>query len=264
MPINFHQISHYLRHFFVARRKGHGIHSPFAYQLCEEVFYNTQSFYDFELLDSVRDKLLQDNTSITVEDFGAGSKTFRTNTRHINSIAAKGISTRRQSEILYRLMNFLKCRNALELGTSLGLNTLYLAKVDAGASVTTIEGSKMLHEFAKALAQKNRVHNIRFIHAVFDEALPALLAENRTLDLLYVDGNHTREATLSYFKQALSKKHEGSVFIFDDIYWSSGMTEAWKELKAHPAVSLSIDAFHFGLLFFRPEIKLKVNLRLYL
>lgn len=263
MPINLHQIKHYLRHFFTAKRNGHGIHSPFAYQLCEEVFYNKLSFYDFIPLSTVRNGLLTNTESVEVEDYGAGSKTFKSNTRKIKDIAKQGISSQKQSELIYKLMNFLHGTTAIELGTSLGLNTLYMARVNKNGTVISLEGSKSLSDFASQLALKNKVNNIRFIHARFEEAFPQLLQEINKLDVLYVDGNHTYEATLKYFKQALEKKHKHSAFIFDDIYWSKGMTKAWEEIKKNESVSLSIDTFYFGIVFFKEELKEKVDLKLY-
>ena len=264
MIINAHQVKNFIRHFFTAKRNENGIHSPFAYALCEEVFYNTNTFYDFKYLDDIRDNLLTNETELEIEDFGAGSKTFKNNTRKIKDIAAKGISTKKQSEVLYKLMNFLKCSNALELGTSLGLNTLYLAKVNKENTLISIEGSKELFTFASNLAEKNRAPNIRFIHSVFKDALPLVLDELTTVDLLYLDGNHTYAATKDYFTMALEKKNNASVFIFDDIYWSKGMTEAWNEIKKHPSVTLSIDTFYFGMVFFKEEIKEKLDLKFYL
>lgn len=263
MPINLHQIKQFIRHFMTAKRNGHGIHSPFAYQLCEEVFYNKLSFYDFIPLNTVREGLLKNQEDLEVEDYGAGSKTFKSKVRRIKDIAKQGISSQKQSELLYKLMNFLHGTNAIELGTSLGLNTLYMARVNKNASVISIEGSKTLSDFASQLARKNKVNNIRFINARFEDAFPQLIQEIDKLDVLYVDGNHTYEATLTYFKQALQKKHKHSVFIFDDIYWSKGMTEAWEEIKKDPAVCLSIDTFYFGIVFFKEELKEKVDLKLY-
>jgi predicted O-methyltransferase YrrM len=261
MHINWHQIKYFILHFFTAKRNGHGVHSPFAYKLCEEVFYNENSFYDFKTLNAVRSSLLINETELLIEDYGAGSKTFKSNTRKVKDIAAKGISSQQQSELLYKLLNFLKCNNAIELGTSLGLNTLYLAK--ASKNVYNIEGSKALFDFAQKLALKTKTNNITFIHSEFSEALPKLLKNTPELDCLYIDGNHTYEATLNYFNLALSKKHNDSVFIFDDIYWSNGMTRAWNEIKKHPSVTLSIDTFYFGLVFFKEEIKEKTELRFY-
>lgn len=264
MAINFHQIKNYIKHYFVAKRNGHGVHSPFAYQLCEEVFYNTNHFYDFDELKKIRLELLNDATELIIEDLGAGSKTFTSNKRKVNDIVQKGISTTKQSEILYKLINFLNCNTSIELGTSVGLNTLYMANANKTGKIISIEGSKSLTDFATDLAKKNTIQNIEFINSNFNIALPELLNNLSSIDLLYVDGNHTYEATVNYFKLALEKKHNNSVFIFDDIYWSPQMTKAWNEIKKHTSVTLSIDTFYFGLVFFREEIKEKVDLKFYL
>lgn len=257
-----HQLTHFIKHYLSATRKGHNVHSPWAFTLCEEVFYNNSSFYDFEQFKKIRKDLLKDETELSVEDFGAGSKTFKGNKRKVKDIAAMGISTARQSELLYKLVNFLNARTVIELGTSLGLNTLYLSKANRNAKIYTIEGSSALHDFAEKLALENEISNSKFIRGKFDEELPKLLSEVNTVDLLYIDGNHTYEATLKYFHMALAKSINDSVFVFDDIYWSAGMTKAWEEIKNDPKVTLSIDAFYFGLVFFKQEIKEKVHIKI--
>ncbi len=262
--INTHQILHFIKHFFTARRKGHGIHSPFAYQLCEEVFYNPDSFYDFEILNEVRSSLWSNDTKIEVQDFGAGSKTFGSNARRISAIAKYGISSNIQSELLYKLINYMGCKTSFELGTSLGLNTLYMAKACSQGQVYSFEGSPALVTIASGLAKQLQASNIHFVSGRFDDTLPQTLAAINKIDLLYVDGNHTYEATLRYFEMALPYVHEQSVMIFDDIYWSPGMTAAWKKITEHPEVTLSLDGFYFGLVFFKKEIKEKTCLKIYL
>jgi len=262
--INFHQATYFIKHYFTAKRNGHGVHSPFAYQLCEEVFYNNNHFYDFDKLKETRDSLLNDNTEINFVDLGAGSKTFTSSKRKISAITKKGISTAKQSELIYKLINFLNCNTCIELGTSVGLNTLYMALANKNGKVISIEGSKDLCEFATSLAKKNEAENIEFINSNFNEALPNVLKSLVSFDLIYIDGNHTYNATLNYFKLALEKKNNNSVFIFDDIYWSPEMTKAWQEIKEHPSVTLSIDAFYFGLVFFKEEVKEKVELKFYI
>lgn len=264
MTINFHQIISFIKHFFSAKRGGHNVHSPFAYNLCEEVFYNYNSFYDFEHLNNLRGQLLKNNTVLQIKDFGAGSKTFKNNSRKIKNIVKHGISTPQQSELLFKLINFLNCKVVVELGTSVGLNTLYLSKSNKTSKVFTIEGSAELSSFAETLAKKNNCFNIKFINALFDQAFPTLFKELEFVDFLYIDGNHTFNATINYFNLALPHKTDNSVFVFDDIYWSEDMTKAWKEIKKNKQVTLSIDAFYFGLVFFKPEIKEKIELKLYI
>jgi predicted O-methyltransferase YrrM len=74
------------------------------------------------------------------------------------------------------------------------------------------------------------------------------------LDLVFFDGNHQKVPTLDYFHHCLTKAHENSIFIFDDIHWSSEMDEAWQQIQGHEQVSLTIDLFQFGLVFFRKGI----------
>jgi predicted O-methyltransferase YrrM len=261
MGINTHLLKSYLKHFFTAKRKGHDVHSPFAYSLCEEVFYNNASFYNFQQLNRIRQQLLRNKTMLEIEDLGAGSKSLKGNRRMICDIAAKGMSSRKQNEILYKLINYLRPKTIIELGTSLGLNALYLSLANTSAKTYTLEGSAKLSSFSERLASNNNVANIRFINGNFDITFPKLLTELETVDLIYVDGNHTYKNTLAYFRMALEKKTENSVFIFDDIYWSEGMTKAWKEIISHPEVHMSIDAFWFGFIFFKKEIKEPVHLK---
>jgi predicted O-methyltransferase YrrM len=264
MADNFHRARHYLLHFLTAKRRGHGVHSPFAYRLCEDVFYNPFPHYDFGLLNQLRKSLLRDHTTITVEDHGAGSRTFRTTTRQVARIAANGITGRREAEILYRLVNFLGCKRIVELGTSLGLTTLYLARGAPAATVYSIEGAAALSAFASALAGQAEVSNIRFVADVFDKALPAVLSEAGSPDLVYIDGNHTYEATLRYYEMIKDSRSASTVIVLDDLYWSPGMTKAWHKIVADPDNTLTIDGFHLGFVFFRTEFAQKQHLRVML
>lgn len=263
MTFNLHLIKSFISHFVKAKRRGHGVHSPFAYRLCEEVFYNNHQFYDFIELEKLREHLCNNNTQLKYEEFGAGSKAISGQSRKVSDIAAKGISSAKQSELIYRLINFLNSKIILELGTSIGLNTLYMALVNSGNKVITIEGNVSLSGFAADLAKQRGLNNIDFICGNFDEVLPLVLSKNKP-DFIYIDGNHTYEATLNYFKLALNQKQTNTVLVFDDIYWSKGMTKAWKEITEHKEVKMSLDLFYMGIIFFKDEIKEPVHLKLFI
>lgn len=261
---NSWMIKNYLKHVFKAKRGGHGVHSPFVYQLVENVLNNQHHFYSFEELSKLRKELLQNETALSIDDMGAGSQKLSASKRKVKDIAAHGISSQRQAEFLFRLCTYLKCRTIIELGTSIGLTTLYLSHTDTNSQVYTLEGSGELVNFSKGLFTKNERSNITSIQGNFDETLPKLFSELETYDLLYIDGNHTYSATLHYFKLALEKTKPDSVIIFDDIYWSKDMTKAWEEIKEDPAVKLSIDCFYFGMIFFRNEQKQKEHFKLFI
>lgn len=235
----------------------HDLHSPFMYNFYMELIKNKHPFNDFEKLHTIRTQLQNDSTTIEVTDFGAGSRKLNSNKRAINQITKHGIAQKKQAEFLYRLINKFNPTNVVELGTSVGLTSLYLAKVNAKSTLYTIEGCPNLFQFSKELFKENGIKNIQSINGNFNDEFPKLLSSLNTLDVLYIDGNHAYKPTMNYFKMALEKRNANSIFIFDDIYWSDGMEKAWKEICAHPDVSLSLDLFYFGIVFFRTENKNK-------
>jgi predicted O-methyltransferase YrrM len=235
----------------------HDLHSPFMFNFYMELIKNKHPFNDFKELNSIR-KQLQNNTSIIeITDFGAGSRKLNSNKRAINQIAKHGIAQKKQAEFLYRLINKFNPNTIVELGTSVGLTSLYLAKANSKSTLYTIEGCPNIFQFSKKLFSETGIKNIQSINGNFNEEFPKLLSQLNTLDVLYIDGNHAYEPTMNYFKMALEKKNSNSIFIFDDIYWSDGMEKAWKEICAHPEVTLSLDLFYFGIVFFRTENKNK-------
>lgn len=249
-------ISHYLKYYLNAK-SAHGVHSPFVYKFVTELLESrNEDYYQFKELDKVRADLLNNHSEIEIKDFGAGSKVFKGNTRKISDIAKHGISQKKFSELYFKLVNFTYAQFIVELGTSLGLNTLYLAKANSKAVVYSIEGCPEIARFAEELFKKNNA-KVSLINDTFENAFPRLLKEIPKLDLLYVDGNHNYRSTTAYFKMALEKKHNDSVFIFDDINWNDEMRKAWKEIKMHPEVTLSLDLYYAGIVFFRKEQKEK-------
>lgn len=244
--------------YLLKSKTAHGVHSPFVYKFVTELLETkNESYYPFKELDSLRKRILNNDTEIEITDFGAGSKVFKSNKRRVSEIAKHGISEKKFSELYLKLINFCKAEYVVELGTSIGLNTLYLSKANSKAKIYTVEGCPKLHEFSSQLFKTNSAENIESINGNFDNVLPELLNKLPRLDFLYIDGNHQYEATKNYFELALKKKHEHSVFIFDDINWTEGMQKAWEEIKNHPEVSLSLDLFFVGIVFFRKEQKEK-------
>lgn len=235
----------------------HDVHSPFVYNFYMELLKNKQAHNDFPGLNALRKELEANTETIEITDLGAGSRKLKSNKRKIGDIARYGIAQQKQAEFLYRLIHKFNPGTLVELGTSIGLTSLYLSKAAAGSQLYTIEGCPNLSAFSKALFQKQEVTNIDLRTGNFNEVLPKLLTELHSLDFIYIDGNHAYEPTMHYFKLALQKKNPSTIMVFDDIYWSSDMERAWKEIHSKPEVSLSMDFFHFGIVFFRTEQKNK-------
>jgi len=248
--LNFRFAKDYLLHRFKAKTR-HGVHSPFVYRLIDKVIYDFEPKKVYADIEALRKQLLNDKRSIQVTDLGAGSKVNNDQTKKISDIARNALKPRRLAQLLYRLAADLKPLNIIELGTCLGITTVYLQNASPKAKVYSLEGSPETAAVALETFQKAGLTNIAEITGNFDDTLPGVIKELDQLDFVFVDGNHQRDATIKYFEWCLAKVHEDTMLIFDDIYWSEGMKEAWQEIKAHPRVTVTVDLFWIGLVFFK-------------
>ena len=249
----------YLNYFFTAANgKGHGIHSPFVFDLAVKVLNDRTSYAACKEIEVQRSVLLGNESIITVEDFGAGSVKGLTKQRVVQQIAASSLKPKKYAQLLYRLVNYFQSKQILELGTSLGITTAYLAKANTAASVTSMEGSTAIAAIAQQQFAALQLNNIHVVTGNFDDTLQPLIDHTEApFDFIFIDGNHRKEPTLRYFDQLLAKSTNDTVFVFDDIHWSKEMEEAWEQLKQHPSVTLTIDLFFIGLVFLRKEQKEK-------
>lgn len=229
----------------------HGIHSPFVFKFNRDVLQCKDRYYVFDEIESLRAALLLVNRKIEHHDFGAGGKLNGKKSKSIASIAKKSSKKPKHAQLLFRMVKFANAKNILELGTNLGISSAYLATATAGSNVTSIEGCPNLAKVAKLNFKKLNINNIKVEVGNFDVELPKILKTKTPLDFIFIDGNHTKEATLRYFYLCLAQIHNDSILVFDDIHWSKGMQEAWKEIKSCEKVAISIDLFQMGIVFFR-------------
>ncbi len=249
-----YQIKQYINYLQRSKsRQGHGVHSPFVFDLIETVFNHIGQYYSFKRIEKVRIVLLKDKTIIKIEDFGAGSVQNKSNRREISDITKSALLDPEYAQLLFRLVNRFQSRNIIEIGTSLGITSAYLASVSKKSHLYTIEGSSDIYKIAKRNLNYLKIRNVELLQGSFDEQLPQVLNKIDSVDFAFIDGNHRYEATIRYFEMLLKKSTLSSVFVFDDIYWSEGMTKAWKEIISRPEVSVSIDLYRMGLIFFRKE-----------
>lgn len=242
--------------------KGHGIHSPFVFEFVTKVLNGRKDQQVYSEIESVRKKLLLDNTTITVEDFGAGSRVIGSRQRKIRQIAATSLKPKKYSQLLQRIVQHYQPATILEIGTSLGITTSYLAKATAGTTVVTMEGAKEIAAVARDNFNSLDITNVQQVIGNFDDTLPSTLSQLEKVDLAFIDGNHRYEPTIRYYQQILEKLHDHTIIILDDIYWSSEMEQAWQWVKAHEQTRLTIDLFAIGIVVFRPEILHKQHFRI--
>lgn len=246
-----HSIKSYIQFLWHSKNQ-HGVHSPFVFDLVTKCFYDKKTKPEYSILKNYRNSLLQNKNTIEVTDFGAGSKVFKSDTRQISKIAQTAGITTQRAALLYRVVRYFEPSAILEIGTSLGLATAALSLGNKTAEITTLEGCKNTSAIAK---NQFEAFDFKNIHTVTTEFSDYLGAGNRDWKLIYFDGNHSKEATLAYFDLLLPGITNDSVWIFDDIHWSEDMEEAWETIKKNPKVTVTIDTFQWGFVFFRAEQK---------
>ncbi|MFK7809381.1 MAG: O-methyltransferase [Saprospiraceae bacterium] len=240
--------------FYLNAKTLYKVHSPFVYDFTTKILDDNRHYYAFDKLNRLRSKLLKDQTKIPTVDFGAGSRKGNESERTVAHLAKTLLTAPKMSEMLFKIVDHYQCKSIVELGTALGVGSLYMAMAaPQSTNVFTIEGNPFLAEYAQQKFKKMDAANITSMTGTFEEVLPSVLERIGKVDLVYFDGHHQKQATMDYFNLCLPHAHEDSVFIFDDINWSTGMQEAWAEIKEHPKVTYSIDLFRAGIVFFKPS-----------
>lgn len=247
----------YLKYWLTASNgHGHGIHSPFVFDLVQSVLLDKQRYPDYARLEAQRRLLQQSNEHITVTDFGAGSGHLKSKQRAVSAIARTSLKPAKYAQLLYRLSRRYQPKTIVELGTSLGISTAHLALGNPTAQVITGEGAPAIAERARRVFSDLDLKRIELVEGDFSETIPQMIeACQDPPELLFLDGNHRYEPTMAYFEAWRTVASPQAIWVFDDIHWSAEMEQAWEALKAHPAVTLHVDLFFVGLISLNPDFK---------
>ena len=256
-----------IRHGLKAK-DAHGLHSPFVYQLYNEVIRpkTVSDYSEFEPIETLRTQLLGEDGILQVTDYGAGAKrgedgTYLKQPRRLSLIAKQSSKNKAWARLLARLVTYWKPQVVLELGTSLGISTAYQAEAlrNYKPNFLSIEGCPTVAAVAASHLKGLGLDYVKISSGNLDECLVPELEQwlgnprhpEKKIDYAFLDANHTYEATINYYHQLLPYCYHGTCLVFDDIHWSEGMSKAWKEISEDPHVTVSIDLYQLGLVFFR-------------
>ena len=243
-------IFRYIKYFFTAKTK-HSAQAPFLYEFITIVLNKKSDDQNCKNIEQLRRDLCKSEDTIKITDFGAGSHVNDNKTRKIKDVAKNSAKNAKFGKLLYRITQFYKPKNILELGTSLGISTLYLAKANKESQVHTFEGCPETAKVAQQNFKKLDAKNTSITLGDFNNTLESKLEEIRTIDLAFIDGNHQEKPTINYFEKCLKYANNNTIFIFDDIHWSKGMEKAWDYIKRHQKTTLTIDLFFVGVVFIK-------------
>jgi len=238
------------------------LHSPFVFDFYMHVLHDKSHYSDYDTIEHARKELKKDKTILHITDYGAGSRVFDSNIRTVRDIAATSLKPKKYAQLFYRIVQYYKPQTILELGTSLGITTAYMAKAYPEAAVVTLEGCPEIAAVARKNFDTLDLDNIDIILGNFDITLPQYLSKPTQLSLVYIDGNHRYTPTIDYFVMLLPHLENDAFLIFDDIHWSLEMEAAWLYIQQHPDVTMTIDLYEIGIVFIRKEKKEKEHFTL--
>ena len=271
-----YRVGSYLRHCLTAQHTGgHGIHSPYLFEWVRLVMSDENSYYAWHEIEKVRAKMLADTREVEFMDYGAGRKrvsledgsgtayglVYRDH-RRVSDIAKGSLAKKKYAQMLARLVNWLgrplltspsrggigNGLTIVELGTSLGVTTAYLAAMDKRNKVITYEGCPAVAEIAKENWRALGIMNVDCRVGEID--IEALANDLERVDVAFIDANHTYAGTRAYFKVLAEKVHTKSVLVVDDIHYNREMEKAWREICEDERVTSTMDLYQMGLVFF--------------
>ncbi len=232
------------------------VHSPFVFDLVENVLKDKTEYPEFKKIETYKKRISRSKAIIETVDFGIRSKDkhYTTTLEKLGSIVKRRSQSKNHARLLYRLSRYFRPENVLEFGTAAGFSAAYIKAPIPESKMISLEGCASLASVASNNLKRLKINNTDISIGDFSVTLPRVLKRFKKLDFVFFDGNHRREPTLDYFNRCVELAHEDTVFIFDDIHWSSGMEQAWNTIKKDERVSISLDIFWSGLVFFRKGI----------
>lgn len=270
MKQSIYRIKSWLKHHITAwNTGGEGVHSPYLFEWVRMVMSDKHAYYMWHEIESVREEMLQDPRVVEFVDYGSAKRRMSTSKeqdcflqecrcgdeardeRHVKDIARGSLARKKYAQMMYRLVNWLgegKGLNIIELGTSLGVTTAYLAAADSRNKVVSYEGCAAVAEIAEENWRKLGLKNVECRVGEITEGILQVI--DNQVDVAFVDANHTYASTCAYFNMLAEKVHEKSVIIVDDIHHSEEMERAWKEICADTRVTSTMDLYQMGLVFF--------------
>jgi predicted O-methyltransferase YrrM len=239
----------YLRYWLDAVEE-HSLHSPFYYDLYTRVIQSNQSADAG--IEKIRDHFLNSTSRLRRADAGSGTPGQGID-QAISDIAMKSLTPWKHSRLYQRLIQSFKAKTILELGTSLGVNTLYLS-AEPGTQVITFEGDHGLAAIAQEVLEEQRRNNVRLVEGPLSVTLHRELETIRKVDFALIDADHREQPTLNWFNAIVRRAHDKTVAVVDDIHRDAGMERAWKQIRNHELVHGTVDLFRCGLVFFDPRL----------
>jgi predicted O-methyltransferase YrrM len=255
---SFQLAAKYLRYYVSAfNGKGHGVHSPFVFDFIQHVLNDDRVFYAYRQIENLRQLLKADQRILEIKTNIDKSGVSKSVFRKVADITSSSVMSAKYGQLLFRIIDKYGPSEILEIGTSLGVTTSYLAMANPDTSVTTIEEADSFAKIVSTNFHKLGIRNVRLLEGNMNRQLSDWLAQRRNIDLALFNGTQDSRSVIRHYRAIRENIHEKTMLVFDTIHASAEMEKVWKEIQQDDAVTLSIDLFGIGLVFFRKEFRVK-------
>jgi len=247
----FHKIVSFFC-FIIKSKNEHGVHSPFVFDLITSCFYKTKSKNDLTIFLNYKKELSKNNSLSEISNFNFMSNFLLSHKRKRSRIFKDSEISNKRARLLIHLIQYLKPKNILEIGTGFGINTVVLSSAQRNSKITTLDENEQTVNVIKEMFKKNTFKHVKFLTGNFDITLPQVF-NNNIYDFIYFKGSCENKTTLNYFESSLSSIHNNSVLLFENIHSNRESEKVWNSIKKHEKVTVTIDTFLWGFVFFRKE-----------
>ena len=213
-------IGSYLKYLW-QRKSEYSIHSPFVYDFMRKVLNDSGSNRDYDTIYRIG-RLLDKR-------------------KYIN------YNLRKQSRLLYRMIRYFEPDSAVSFGSLTALNTAALALGHLQTKVYLEESE----DFLETLNSMGIV-NVRLIQP---EEFDSEHFRKLNTGFVFFGRDSFEDDTWDYLADCMNYKTVDSVFVFEGIHHNRDMEDAWEEIKANEDVSVTIDLYCIGMVFFREGIE---------
>lgn len=232
-------------------RKGYGVHSPFVFNLITKVIEEQCSYYSFQDIELIRKQLLFKNERITYPDRRQKGKLH---CRSVGQIVEREGIKASHGALLFRLTNYFKSKNILQLGPTMGLSTLYLTSYAPDLRCIAIENVPEFASISSLVFAKKARNVIDLRVGCYKELLPQALKDMGRIDFVFFNTLYEQHNNAWLFEESIKYIHDETVFVFEGIKESRKMRELWKQICTHKEVTVSIDLYSLGIVFFNKRL----------
>jgi len=225
-------------------RKGHGVHSPFAFNFITNVIEEKLPYYVFEDIEKQRAELLSNKEII--EFISAKGNAKR---KTVAAITSQETQSDKYGALLFRLVNFLQCKSALQIGASTGVMTLYLASPRKDMQCIVLEDREELVSIVRKLCSSLQLNNVSVKTGEYLNSLDEVLKEHDYFDMVFVNTIRNPELT----RHILERQIKTKLLIVDNIRKDKKSKALWQMIKDNPHARITIDLYHLGIALFEEK-----------